>query len=361
MRITSGGNVLIGTTTDSGYKLDVNGTGRFSGDLRVDGAGIKLFVNGSNSLGGFFYQQSATGTTYANNMQMGASGDNQFWNYTTGGGWVKQLSIATTGAATFSGQIIANANNGAISVSGTGYSINPTNMLIGMYTSSIGYIQVPSSGRIDIWNGATGAIATFYNNSNVQFNGNVGIGTTTNTNHKLTVHNATDAGQIRVTGGAPTIYFTDTLTDPANYVGLLGMATGANNFITGTAAGDFVLLNQTNSKKLYVVNYSGGVYLSSGATSWAAISDIRLKNINSHIENAVEKLSTLQTINFSYKDDKTNKQNLGLIAQEVEKIFPELIDKNGDGMLGVRYTELVPVLIKAVQELKLEIETLKNK
>jgi hypothetical protein len=122
-----------------------------------------------------------------------------------------------------------------------------------------------------------------------------------------------------------------------------------------------VLINQFSGNRLYVASYSGGVYLTSGATSWTANSDIRLKNINSHIENAVEKLSTLQTINFSYKDDKFKKQNLGLIAQEVEKIFPELIDKNGDGMLGVRYTELVPVLIKAIQELKLEIETLKNK
>jgi len=122
-----------------------------------------------------------------------------------------------------------------------------------------------------------------------------------------------------------------------------------------------VLANQFSGFRLYVASYSGGVYLTSGATSWTANSDIRLKNINSHIENAVEKLSTLQTINFSYKDDKFKKQNLGLIAQEVEKIFPELIDKNGDGMLGVRYTELVPVLIKAVQELKAEIETLKIK
>ena len=122
-----------------------------------------------------------------------------------------------------------------------------------------------------------------------------------------------------------------------------------------------ILINQFTGNKLYITNYSGGVYLTQGATSWTANSDIRLKNINSHIENAVEKLSTLQTINFSYKDDKFKKQNLGLIAQEVEKIFPELIDKNNNGMLGVRYTELVPVLIKAIQEQQIEINELKLK
>ena len=214
----------------------------------------------------------------------------------------------------------------------------------------------------------TGAVIQAYTPAGVTRNlyiqrdgGNVSIGTSSDTTHRLTVNSSTAAGQVRITGTAPTVYFTNTLTDPATYVGLVGLATQTNNFFTGTAAGDFVMYNSASGYKLFVVNYSGGVYLTSGATSWTANSDIRLKNINSHIENAVEKLSTLQTINFSYKNDKFKKQNLGLIAQEVEKIFPELIDKNNEGMLGVRYTELVPVLIKAIQELKLEIETLKNK
>ena len=191
--------------------------------------------------------------------------------------------------------------------------------------------------------------------------GNLLLGTTDNgSGAKLVFYSTTAAQQLKAAGTAPAITFSNTITSPT-IGGSLGACTSAGQFLSGTAAGDMILINQFTGNKLYITNYSGGVYLTQGATSWTANSDIRLKNINSHIENAVEKLSTLQTINFSYKDDKTNKQNLGLIAQEVEKIFPELIDKNGDGMLGVRYTELVPVLIKAVQELKLEIETLKNK
>ena len=190
--------------------------------------------------------------------------------------------------------------------------------------------------------------------------GNVLINTTDDTSgSKLLSYSTTAATQIKAAGTAPSITFSNTITSPT-IGGSLGACTSANQFLSGTAAGDMILINQFTGNKLYITNYSGGVYLTQGATSWTANSDIRLKNINSHIENAVEKLSTLQTINFSYKDDKFKKQNIGLIAQEVEKIFPELIDKNGDGMLGVRYTELVPVLIKAIQELKLEIETLKN-
>jgi hypothetical protein len=291
------------------------------------------------------------------------------------------MTIASTGAATFSSRVNINGATddasyalniyGDATFSGTRaapayiYALRggDDSKLILKAGSTSGYFsQIDVSG----WNGtgtpayislnAGSGTGIYINNGN-----NVLIGTTTATNHKLTVNSSTAASQVRITGTAPTVYFTDTVTDPANYVGLVGLATQTNNFITGSAAGDFVMLNQASGYRLYVVNYSGGVYLTSGATSWTANSDIRLKNINSHIENAVEKLSTLQTINFSYKDDKFKKQNLGLIAQEVEKIFPELIDKNGDEMLGVRYTELVPVLIKAIQELKLEIETLKNK
>jgi hypothetical protein len=123
-------------------------------------------------------------------------------------------------------------------------------------------------------------------------------------------------------------------------------------------------------------NGSNGVYMSANATSWTNNSDERLKNINSNIENAVEKLLTLRTVNFSWKADETNKENLGLIAQDVEVVFPQVIDKSkinenkGDEIeyLGVRYTEMIPVLVKAIQELKAEndalktrIETLENK
>jgi len=69
---------------------------------------------------------------------------------------------------------------------------------------------------------------------------------------------------------------------------------------------------------------------------------------------------TLRAINFSWKIDETKKENLGLIAQDVEKVFPQVVDVIKDGNLGVRYTELIPVLVKAIQELKAEVEQLKQ-
>jgi hypothetical protein len=110
-----------------------------------------------------------------------------------------------------------------------------------------------------------------------------------------------------------------------------------------------------------MINYNNGVYLSQSATSWTANSDERLKEINGTIDNAVDKLKTLRAVNFSWKNDENKKENLGLIAQDVEKVFPQVMDKSKDGYLGVRYTEIVPVLVKAIQELKAQIEELSNK
>jgi hypothetical protein len=160
---------------------------------------------------------------------------------------------------------------------------------------------------------------------------------------------------------------------------------GSSNSIFGLAAGGVekgyvyhsgssMYLNQSvYGGQLYAVSYGNGVYLATNATSWTSASDERLKDINGTIENAVDKLKTLRAVNFSWKKDDSKKENLGLIAQEVEKVFPQVVDKNklpskADEVqtdeteyLGVRYQELVPVLIAAIQEQQVQIEELKAK
>ena len=459
MTLFSTGNLAVGTTTDAGYKLDVNGTGRFTSTLTVVGNAImgaemyrpttdsylRLNGGGSGVDGATILMFGSTHPTAAGRLNLSAVGSESI---ILSAGGATRLTIASTGAATFSssvtagGGITTNGNyanirggdtylwfteNGVADKFLIGSTVGSNDLVFrsGAYNFSTGTerMRITSGGNVGIGNGTaftpsnllslditsadqgiilitrsngatnsrwgvvnqgvnnTAYIGTFVNNAfafysnssermRIESNGNVLIGTTSDAGYKLYVdggssngmlfYSTSAANQIKAAGTAPAITFSNTITSPT-IGGSLGSVTAANQFLTGTAAGDMILINQFTGNKLYITNYSGGVYLTQGATSWTANSDIRLKNINSYIENAVEKLSTLQTINFSYKDDKTNKQNLGLIAQEVEKIFPELIDKNGDGMLGVRYTELVPVLIKAVQELKLEIETLKNK
>ncbi len=53
---------------------------------------------------------------------------------------------------------------------------------------------------------------------------------------------------------------------------------------------------------------------------------------------------------YTIKADKEQKEKIGLIAQEVQKVFPELVDEDKNGMLALNYQGLIPILIKALKE-----------
>jgi hypothetical protein len=359
MTLFANGNLAIGTTTDAGYKLDVNGTGRFSGNFTI---GSDLFL--SSGTASIVFNSAANFNTQI---------------YQTGGSLVlytganPRLTIASSGAATFSSSVTA-ASTLYLGYDGTYGSTYRTLGLTGITngthrifagTADNLYIAAATSRGIEFWTDGSSGTKMY-----ITSGGKVNINNTSNTNYQLYVdggsspafaaYSTSPNNQFKLAGTAPGLTINNTITSPT-IGGALGACTSANDFITGTAAGDMILINQFTGNKLYITNYSGGVYLTQGATSWTANSDIRIKNINSHITNAVEKLSTLQTINFCYKDDISKKENLGLIAQEVEMVFPELIETNNDGILGVRYTELIPVLIEAIKELKQELDKIKNK
>ena len=98
---------------------------------------------------------------------------------------------------------------------------------------------------------------------------------------------------------------------------------------------------------------SGGAAFNSTGT-WGTISDARLKE---NIANATPKLGglmQLRVVNYNLKADPDVKQ-LGFIAQEVEKVFPGLVeslkdDGEGGNYKAVKTTVLIPMLVKAIQE-----------
>jgi acyl-[acyl carrier protein]--UDP-N-acetylglucosamine O-acyltransferase len=78
------------------------------------------------------------------------------------------------------------------------------------------------------------------------------------------------------------------------------------------------------------------------------ISDKNLKNNIKTLENALDKVNKLRGVEFNWKD--TGNKEIGLIAQEVEQIVPELVIES-DGTKSVRYPNLVALLIEAIKEL----------
>ena len=91
-----------------------------------------------------------------------------------------------------------------------------------------------------------------------------------------------------------------------------------------------------------------------------AASDFTLKENIKPIENPLRKVLDLQGVNFQYKKENDRKKYIGLIAQEVMKIVPEVVFEHDD-VFGINYKLLVPLLVEAVKERQKEIENLKER
>jgi hypothetical protein len=109
--------------------------------------------------------------------------------------------------------------------------------------------------------------------------------------------------------------------------------------------------------------------IKSDADVIAAASDARLKDISGNIENALEKVNSINGVEFYWNDlakelmnRDTDKKEVGVIAQEIQEIMPELIAPapGAPDYMTVRYERLTALLIEAVKELSAEVDRLKG-
>lgn len=95
--------------------------------------------------------------------------------------------------------------------------------------------------------------------------------------------------------------------------------------------------------------------------SFDTTSDSRLKKNIKPLDNSLSKISQLRGISFNWQDaDKSQEDEIGVIAQEVEALFPELVSEDNEGYKSVAYSYLVAPLIEAVKELKQQNEAQKK-
>jgi hypothetical protein len=93
-------------------------------------------------------------------------------------------------------------------------------------------------------------------------------------------------------------------------------------------------------------------------------SDKRLKDNIQPIQNALDKINDLGGYTFDWNEElqKARKgHDIGVIAQEVQSVLPEVVVERDNGYLGVDYQKLVPVLIEAIKELSAKVKELENK
>lgn len=131
---------------------------------------------------------------------------------------------------------------------------------------------------------------------------------------------------------------------------------------TGASAGNYWRFSVDTGNTIYVQNQSStGVYMTNGGTSWIALSDERFKTDLKPIEDSVNKVCQLRAVTGRYKTDEESVSRSFLIAQDVQNVFPEAVVDLDPEKLGLSYTEVIPLLVAAVKELKAENDALKSR
>lgn len=153
---------------------------------------------------------------------------------------------------------------------------------------------------------------------------------------------------------------------PGYNYGVFGTLIGNNNG-AGIYASTGELLTPISGK--YAGYFKGNTYINGTLTATSVVtpSDIRLKTNAKSLraeKGILDNLLKMDVLSYNYKaeveDSDANKRHYGLSAQELQKVYPDLVYKGQDGYLGVNYSELIPLLIRAIQELKEEIDNLQQ-
>ena len=131
---------------------------------------------------------------------------------------------------------------------------------------------------------------------------------------------------------------------------------GSENKIVATTNGS-VDLYYDNVKKIETTTHGVVVTGIVTATDVDSTSDIRLKTNIQTIENPLAKVIQIEGVSFNWKED--NRPALGVIADQVQEILPELV--HGDDPKTVNYNGLIGLLIEAVKEQQIQIDELKSK
>jgi hypothetical protein len=297
--------VTDSTSTNTGAFQVVGGVG-IGGQLNVGGA--QNTFSGNVSVGSLAI---TSGNLSVNSLNAGTIGN-------SGAILIGTISTASQPNITSLGTLTALQTNGAASFSNGTVTFNPTtaNKLI---LGSVSYIQITG--------GSSGSYLSTDGSGNLSWN-TITIPTIPPSN----VGGGASANQVAVYANTNSI------------IGSSGLTYGSST-----------------------LSVTGAVIATGDITAFYS-SDINLKTNISNISNALEKVKQINGVTYNWNDtaksidrNKTDDIEAGVIAQEVQKVLPQIVTQRDDGYLAVRYEKLVPLLIEAIKELAAEVELLKKR
>jgi hypothetical protein len=308
----------------------------FGANVILGSSGVS--ANGSFGTAGHVLHSNGTATYWAADDNSGgtvtsvATGNGMIGGPVTTTGTVSVL--ANTGIVANATGLFVLANTGIVA-NATGLFVNTTYVgtLSANNASFLGGVAAANYARSDSADTLTGLIT---------INGS-GL------NGGIKLQNATGGRDWRV------------LQKDDGYFNITDETTAASRFMiegTNAAAGSTFALG----------NFNFNVY---GDVTAFYSSDARLKNNVVEISNALEKVKQIRGVEFDWSEeyiqtrnhiDKyfVKKHDVGVIAQEIEKVLPEVVSERDDGIKAVKYDRIVALLIEAVKELSKEIDELKD-
>jgi len=393
LTVGKGGGAVANNTAIGASSLNATNTGT---GLNTAVGAFSLFTNtsGSESVA-VGYEALRLNTTGAYNVALGqgslrsnttaqentAVGNNSMRTNTTGAS-NSVLGASALGANTTGGSntaigynaLVANttANNNTAVGYQAGYGSNGGNNVFHGYKA--GYAN--ATGGQSVMIGANAGLAhtdsdynvfVGYNSGSVVTTGdkNTIIGSFTGNQGGLDIRTASNYIVLSDGDGNPKGYFSNTnygeftlnASASQSYNGIL-------NFATATTIKAQAYHENSSSQWKFVNGGTGGVYLASGGTSWVSMSDERTKENLVPIENGLTKVCSLRSVIGNFISDETKKKTPFLIAQDVQAVLPEAIsttmvkdDETNTQYLGVSYTDVIPLLVASIKELKQIVDT----
>ena len=340
--------VLQTARTIAGVSFNGSANISLNNNAITNGAGyITSYVNTTYTAGtGLALTGTVFSNTITNNNQLtnGAGYITSYVNttYTAGAG------LALTGTVFSNTNIITNNNQ---LTNGAGYTTNVGD--ITGVTAGTGLSGGGTSGTVTLTNSAPNVTT---NLSTTTATTTVTVNSSDGTNAILPAATTSAAGVMTsddrkkldgIASGATNVTNNNQLSNGAGYTSNVGDITsvGVGNGLTGGGTSGAVTVSMSGS-------YTGNFTATGNLTAY---SDERLKTNIETIPNALEKVNSLRGVTF----DKDGERGLGVIAQEVEKILPEVVIQ-GEEYKSVAYGNIVGVLIEAIKELTKEVEELKR-
>ena len=387
----NGGNVGIGTTSPTG-SLQVNGILSISNNA-VIGQGNAYGTIGAANFTTLKLYDSSTGDTVLNNqgynIQLQTAGSSKLTILNNG-----NVGIGTTIPAAkleVVGDIMSNGGNVRVN---TGVSTGDAYVDIGPNRSGNGYSYIDligdttytdfgfriirgnsgantnsqiihrGTGPLEIGTTDAGAINLFTGGTTkltVLSDGNIGINETSPVT-KLTISNDS--------GGADGNIWQRWRYVPGNDAYYLDLK---QTVTSGVVRYNFSMVNNSTAYNDVLVLDRGSVGIGTTTPAYTldvtgtiratgdviAYSDARVKDNVKTIENALEKVMSLRGVSYTRKDTDDKLTKIGVIAQEVFPIIPEVVSKDEDGNYSVAYGNMVGLLIEAIKEQQKQIDELK--